>query len=79
MKSRKVVAFVFVALVLAVVLWTAFSARRAYAQSGPVVIPKSYGTLKGTTEARVIFEDSNGTIRFIETGQGLLVQTWVRR
>jgi hypothetical protein len=40
--------------------------EEAQAQA-PRTIPKSFGTLKGAMNGRLIFEDSTGTIRIVDT------------
>ena len=69
-------------LLLAVVVfatgWYVGQSKTAtvYAQSQKqLTIPKSWGTVKGSLETRLIFEDSNGIIRLVNhfTGEASIV------
>ncbi len=72
MKVRKPVAIAFAILLLIVTTWSVFNARKAYASS-PDAIPKSFGSLKGTMGASLIFEDGSGTIRLVNIDEGKLI------
>jgi len=70
-----------IVLVLGIGLW---HSGQAYAQTGATVIPKSFGTCKGSTILRdgnsaLIFEDSTGHIRLVRTRDGVFVQEFARQ
>lgn len=79
MNIRKVAAISFGVLLLMVVLWSVAGARKAFAQTEVIPIPKSFGALKGSIGACLIFEDSSGTIRLIQVRDEWDGKTFVRR
>jgi len=52
----------------------------AYAQSQKqFAVPKSWGTVKGTMGDTLIFEDSSGTLRFVDTSKNGNVSMVINR